>query len=128
MTLLLLIGDGESYLVVDDRLDKEIFSEDKKVIGGDELKNLLENSKYYIIFADLKAYPKDEISNIERYEEFIESKCELVLLVFDSCYVTNYCENKEIIELLHKNAVECGFKDVKYITDENDTRTRLSAW
>jgi len=128
LTLLLLIGDGESYLVVDDRLDKEIFSEDKKVIGGDELKNLLENSKYYIIFADLKAYPKDEISNIERYEEFIESKCELVLLVFDSCYVTNYCENKEIIELLHKNAVECGFKDVKYITDENDTRTRLSAW
>ncbi|MGE7604411.1 DUF2691 family protein [Peribacillus sp. NPDC097675] len=122
------IGNGESYIIVDDELDEELFTEDKKVIEGAELKTLLENNIYYIIFADLQAYPKGEFSDIETYEEFIESQCELILLVVDSCYITIYCKNKETIELLYKNAIESGFEDVEYITDENDTRTRLSAW
>ncbi|MGG3942132.1 DUF2691 family protein [Peribacillus psychrosaccharolyticus] len=122
------IGNGESYIVVDDELDEALFSEDKKAIEGTELKKLLENNKYYIVFADLQAYPKGEFFEIETYENFIESKCELVLLVVDSCYFTIYCRNKETIELLYKNATDCGFEDIKYITDENDTRTRLSAW
>ncbi|MGG4266651.1 DUF2691 family protein [Peribacillus simplex] len=122
------IGNGESYIVVDNELDEELFSEDKKAIGGAELKNLLENNMYYIIFSDLQAYPKGEFFDIETYEEFIESQCELILLVVDSCYVTIYSKNKETTELLYKNATECGFEDVKYITDENDTRIRLSAW
>lgn len=122
------IGNGESYIEVDGELDEALFSEDKKAIEGTELKKLLENNKYYIVFADLQAYPKGEFSEIETYENFIESKCELVLLVVDSCYFTIYCRNKETIELLYKNATDCGFEDIKYITDENDTRTRLSAW
>lgn len=121
------IGNGESY-IVDDELDEALFSEDKKAIEGTELKKLLENNKYYIVSADLQAYPKGEFSEIETYDDFIESQCELVLLVVDSCYFTIYCRNKETIELLYKNATDCGFEDIKYITDENDTRTRLSAW
>ncbi|MGP7816770.1 DUF2691 family protein [Niallia sp. 01092] len=122
------IGNGESYTVVDDGLDKELFPVDKKVIEGAELKNLLENNKYYIIFADLQAFPKGEFSKIETYEEFIVSKCKLVLLVVDCCNVTIYCKNKEVIKLLYNNAKKYGFEDVEYITDENDTRTRLSVW
>ncbi|MGF9977993.1 DUF2691 family protein [Viridibacillus arvi] len=122
------IGNGESYIVLNDELDKELFSEDRKEIEGAELKNILENNIYYIIFADLQAYTDGEFSDIETYEEFIESQCEIVLLVVDSCYVTIYCKNKETIELLYKNAAECGYEDIKYITEVNDTRTRLSVW
>lgn len=122
------IGNGESYIIVNNELDKELFSGDKEVIEGVELRSLLENNKYYVIFADLQAYPKGELSNIETYDEFLKSNCELILLVVDSCYVTIYCKNKGTIELLYKNATDCGFEDVIYITDENDTRTSLSAW
>lgn len=122
------ICDGESYIVVDDKLAEELFSEDKKEMEGTELKILLEKNMYYIISADLQAYPKGKFSHIETYEEFIESQCELILLVVDCCYVTIYCKNKETIELLYKNGAECGFENVEYITDENDTRTRLSVW
>jgi hypothetical protein len=122
------IGNGESYIIVNNGLDKELFSGDKEVIEGVELRSLLENNKYYVIFADLQAYPKEEFSDIETYDEFLKSNCELILLVVDSCYVTIYCKNKGTIELLYKNATDCGFEDVIYITDENDTRTRLSAW
>lgn len=122
------IGSGESYVVVNDQLDKDLFTEGKDIIEGEELKYLLETNKYYIIFADLQAFPKGDIAYIETYEDFIESNCKLVLLVVDCCYVTIYCKTKETNELLYKNAINCKFVDVEYITDMNDTRTGLSAW
>ncbi|ENQ3107278.1 DUF2691 family protein [Bacillus cereus] len=122
------IGDGESYMVENDQLGKGLFSEDRNIIDGVELKNLLEGNEYYIIFADLQAYLKGEFSDIDTYEEFIGSKCQLVLLVVDCSYVTIYCQNKKDLELLYDNARDCGFENVEYITDENDTRTRLSVW
>lgn len=119
------IGNGESYMVNNEQLE-ELFSEDRDIIDGAELKKQLENDEYYIIFADLKAYLHDEFSTIDTYEEFMESQCELVLLVVDCSYVTMYCKNKKDMELLYDNAIDCGFENVEYITDENDTRTRLT--
>ena len=80
----------------------------------------------YIIFADLQAYPKGKIAEISTYEESTKNDCELILLVVDSCYATIYCKDKDKLELLYKNARDCGFEDVEYITNENDTKTRLS--
>ncbi|MEM1505280.1 DUF2691 family protein [Domibacillus sp. 8LH] len=119
------IGSGESYRVENGQL-KELFPADKDTIGGAELKRLLEDHTYYMIFADLKAYQNGEFSTIDTYEEFIESQCELVLLVVDCSYVTIYCKNKKGLELLHDHAIDCGFENVEYITDENDTRTGLT--
>lgn len=123
------IGDGESYKVVNNQLDEDLFSFGKEVIEGSELKNLLENNKYYSIFADLKAYPKGEkCLNLESYKDFMKSACEFVLLVVDCSYTTIYCKNQDVIELLYKNAIEYGFENVNYLTDENDARTRLIAF
>lgn len=122
------IGSGELYTVIDEQLDEELFSKERNVIEGAELKNRIEANQYYIISADLQAYPKNEIIRVETFEEFIESDCQLVLLVVDCIYVTIYCKNQETIELLNKNAITCGFKEIEYITNENDARTRLSVW
>lgn len=94
---------------------------------GADLKNLLENNVYYIIFADLQAYPKGKVSAIETYEEFVDSECELVLFVVDSYYTVIYCKDKAKLELLYKNAEDFGFKDTQFITDKNDTRTIIRA-
>lgn len=122
------IGDSESYKIINNELSEALFPEDKKMIEGTALKKLLENDSYYVIFADLQAYPKGEIAEINTYEEFEKSNCELVLLVVDSYYATIYCKDKDKLELLFKNAQDYAFKDVAYITDENDRRTRLSIW
>ncbi|MBY0098326.1 DUF2691 family protein [Mesobacillus maritimus] len=122
------IGNGEAYKVVDGRLDENLFLGYKDSIEGEDLKDLLENKPSYIIFADLQAYPSGELSYVETYEEFMGSKCEFVLLIVDCSYVTLYCKNKQSIELLYHHAKECGFKDVEYITDDNDARTSLIAW
>jgi len=122
------IGSGESYEIKNNELGEDLFHEDKKVMEGIALKELLKNSSYYIIFADLQAYPKGKFDEINTYEEFMKSDCELVFLVEDSCYATIYCKDKDKLQLLYKNARDCRFKDVEYITNESDTRTRLSVW
>ena len=63
---------------------------------GSDLKILFKDNIYYVIFADLKAYSKgEEVVDIETYEAFKESKCELVLLVADCTYVTIYAKRSK---------------------------------
>ena len=111
-----------------DGLGSELFSEDNKIMEGSELKKLIKDNIYYLIFVDLKAYPKgEEVVDIETYEEFKESKCEVVVLVADGDYIQIYAKNQEEIEMIYENALNQGFY-VEYITDENDGRTRMSVW
>lgn len=120
------VRSEESYLVARGGLDEALFPEKPSVVEGLDLKRLFKDNIYYVIFADLKAYPKgEEVVDIETYEEFKESKCELVLLVADYAYVTVYAKDQEAIELMYENAIDQGFY-VEYVTDENDGRTRLS--
>lgn len=121
------VSPVESYLVINDELDQDLFETDNEIMEGTNLKNLLENNMYWIIFADLQAYPKGKVSEIDTYEEFVKSECELVLFVVDSYYTVIYCKDKETLELLYKNAEDFGFKDIQFITDENDTRTIIRA-
>ncbi|MES5866025.1 DUF2691 family protein [Bacillus cereus group sp. RP32] len=122
------VENEESYFILPDGLGPELFSEDNKVMSGLEFKKLIKDNIYYLIFADLKAYPKGEVlEEIETYEEFKESKCEVVVLVADGDYIHIYAKGQEAIELMYENAMNQGFY-VEYVTDENDGRTRLSVW
>ena len=122
------LGIGESYKVGNNEFSENLYLEDEKMMEGKLLKKLLENNSYYVIFADLQAHLKGKVTEINTYEEFTKSECELVLLVVDSCYATVYCKNKDMLELLYENAQNCGFENIEYITVENDGRTRLSVW
>lgn len=122
------VRDEESYLIARGELDEALFPEEPSVVEGLALKKLVKDNIYYLIFADLKAYPKGEIViDIETYEEFKESKCEVVVLAVDAQYIQIYAKDQKSIELMYDNAVNQGFY-VEYITDENDGRTRLSVW
>ncbi len=101
------MGSEESYLVARGGLDEALFPEEPSIVEGLDLKRLFKDNIYYVIFADLKAYPKgEEVVDIETYEEFKESKCELVLLVADCTYVTVYAKDQEAIELMYENAID----------------------
>ncbi|MNG14721.1 hypothetical protein D3C84_984960 [compost metagenome] len=96
---------------------------------GQDLSEILKSCRYYVIFANLKAYPKGErIEDVLTYEAFLKSQCHLVLIVIDSSYLTVYCKDSKMLEDLYLNAINKGFEKVEYITDENDFRTRLSVW
>ncbi|PGM91851.1 DUF2691 family protein [Bacillus cereus] len=122
------VGREEAYIIIGNELGPELFSEDKEIMEGAELKKQIKDNIYYLLFVDLKAYPKGEVpGEIETYEEFKESKCEVVVLVADGDYIQIYVKNQEEIEMMYDNALNQGFY-VEYITDENDGRTRMSVW
>ncbi|AJS58977.1 DUF2691 family protein [Paenibacillus sp. IHBB 10380] len=123
------VGGEESYLINNNKLDSSLFPEQINCMDGETLKSIIEDSEYYLIFQDLKAYPKGKNTiDVRTYEEFMGSDCQLVLLVVDSSYITVYCKSKEKLEELYLNAYNQGYINLEYITDENDMRTRLSVW
>lgn len=121
------IGSGESYKEINNEVGS-LFPEGERVMEGNAFKRTVESGDYYVIFAELQAFPKGKTAEISTYDEFMKSDCELVLLVADSRYATIYCKDLDNLELLFRHAHSCGFTNVEYVTDENDTRNRLSVW
>ncbi|KZZ85755.1 DUF2691 family protein [Bacillus sp. SJS] len=122
-------GGEESYLVKGDELQEPLFPDEVRGMDGFLLRELLEENKYYLIFVNLQAFPKGESSlRVETYEEFVNSNCQLLLLVVDSIHVEIYCKDNIRLESLYQNAKLRCFNNLQYITDKNDIRTRLSVW
>ena len=122
------IGDGEAYTDFKEDTDTDLFPQNQRIIEGHELRQRLEGNSYYMIFAELKAFPSGMVTEINTYEEYLKSSCELVILIADCSYVSLYCKDPDMLEALYQQAVQCGFLHVDYVTDENDARTRLSVW
>ncbi|WP_054941160.1 DUF2691 family protein [Paenibacillus ihuae] len=119
-------GGEEAYF---SGMSEPLFPEQTFGMDGILLKESIENHDYYVIFADLKAYPKNKkVIDVRTYEEYLTSDCQFVLLVVDCTYITIYCKDKDKLEDLYHNAILQGFNDVEYTTDENDYRTGLSVW
>lgn len=121
------VGSEESYTVKDDKLDEPLFP-DSAVIDGKTFADVINHGKQYLIFLNLKAFPSGPVTDVATYEAFLDSPCELVLLLIDSTFVDVYCKDQRMIESLYANALSCGFKEVAYLTDGNDTRTTLTIW
>lgn len=122
------IGGGESYFIEDNKLGNPLFPT-IYILNGEELHNEISKEDYYLIFADLKGFPKkSDVKEITSYQEFVESECKFVLLLVDSSYVTIYSKDQVIIKHLFSKAVTSGYKNIKYLTDENDTTTTLIAF
>jgi hypothetical protein len=102
---------------------KELFKD--QVVKGTDFSNLINNNIYYMIFAVLKAFPDSvSITQIATYEDFINSKCEIIMLVADCTFTDVYCKDISLIEKLYDNAAAKRYTEIEYI-DENDSRTGM---
>lgn len=123
------VGGEESYLVDKDGLGESLFPDQVMGMAGEELQKIIEGNQYYLIFANLKAYRTGTaIIDIETYEDYAESSCQLALLVIDSSYVALYIKDAKKREEMLKHIKRLGYEALDYITDNNDLRERLSVW
>ena len=123
------VGGEEAYLINGNELENYLFPGLIECMEGETLKDIIENNEYYLIFQDLKAFPKSEYPiEIKTFEDFTISKCELTLLLIDSCYIAIYCKDDKKRNELYVNAKKQGYFNLKYITEQNDFRTRLTVW
>jgi len=118
-------GGEEAYFIENDELSTPLFPK-PHVYTGEAFYKRISERDYYVIFADLKAFNDPlHVKEISTYEEFLNSKCEFVLLLVDCSYVTIYAKNHEVITALYAKALASEYENVAYITDENDERTTL---
>lgn len=119
---------GYEEILMVDRVNETLF-EDYEEIEGDELRRIIDSNTYYAIFAELKAFPKTStITEIDTYEDFVSSDCEVIVLLVDCVYVEMYIKNQEVLETMYKHAKQMNYTRVEYIDDKNDGRTRMYVW
>ncbi|MED4285332.1 DUF2691 family protein [Priestia megaterium] len=126
LNLFWLIGEQEIYKVQDNKLSDTPLLINNTILENEVFWNALNEGEYYVIFSDLKAYSTSNITTINTYADFLDSDCQLVLLIADSNIVTVYCKDSHLLETLYNQAAAKAFENTEYITDENDARTHLS--
>lgn len=102
------------------------------VLSGNEFLNIIDADKteYMLsIFLDVKIYPTHTAKNdINTYEDFLNSDCEIIFLLYDVDYVEIYVKSEAHLLQFIKNADAIGCPSITIKTDLNDGRTRMSVW
>ena len=120
---------GEAYIIKNGEFGASLFDENERFIDGKILQKRLSDNLYYLIFTDLKGFPRNvRAENVETYEEFVMSKCTFVILIVDCVNVTIYSKDMAQIQLIFEQANGAGYENIVVIQDESDARNRLSVW
>ena len=116
--------DKNQSEVWDEKLDSDFF-EKSTYTWMEFLARIKKNCK--IVFLKMQAYSDLALfENLMQYDEFLNSPCQLIFLIYDCEYVEIYVKDTEQIDIIYRAAIEKGFKNVTYITDQNDARTNLN--
>ena len=103
---------------------KAIFFEKDYYEGKSFLQHII--SDHVIVFLKLQAYFENSgFSEIHHYEDFKNSDCQLLLLMYDCVSVEIYAKDQSIIKAIYENALSNHYTKVQYITDSNDGRTGM---
>lgn len=112
----------EAWCFVDSR-EKE-FLENEYYQGQDFLEAIRKD--HYIVFLKLEAYLEEtNCYDIHSYEEFQNSKCKILLLIYDCNFVEIFAQDEKVIRKFYENARKKKFGEIEFITDTNDKRTIL---
>jgi len=114
--------------VRDKSIDPYIFSD--YILRGDEFERAIRDNTYYAIFLDAYVYntkreavevaAEEEYFHIKTYAEFSASKCIFAIAVCDNEFVDIAAKDEKIIAIIHENAENAGFTDIKIFTDDQD--------
>ena len=106
-----------------EQIEEDFF--EKEFYKGDEFLNIIKN-KHRIIFLKIQGYLKEcDIKNIHTYKEFVDSNCNIIILIYDCEFVEIYSKNESTSILLFRRAKALVYKSCGYITDDNDSRTKM---
>ena len=81
---------------------------------------------FNVIFLKVQAYlhPKS-FENITTYSEYIQSNCQLIILISDCKYVEIYCKEIDVLQKFFACFRDQAENLIRWITDNNDSRTSM---
>jgi len=82
---------------------------------------------HHIVFLKLQAYLLPHaFQNVLSYEEFMAGDCQFVMLIYDCENVEVYIKDRAVLDSVFNRANALGYYNVNFITDLNDTRTKMN--
>ena len=74
----------------------------------------------------LHLYPENAgYEEIDNYEGFLKSKCEMIILLYDFYYLEVYCKNQVWLQKLMHTAIDTPGAIVEEKYEDTDTRTEM---
>lgn len=110
----------DEEILIDLNNDEDLFKE--RIYDDKNFRALILNSKYYLIMGNILAFKTNNFKRIYNYNDFIESDCELLMVIVDTIFVDIYAKNSKTIEELKNNAINNKFKNINYIYNDNSPR------
>lgn len=108
-----------------DRSRKDLFV-NSEVVSWETLCSTLQTSST-VTFLKLLAYNKnDAIKDIHTYDEFKNSSCRLLVLLYDCSFVEVYSKSEDHINKIFNTAVNMKCKNIIFISDEKFFRTKMN--
>ena len=114
--------------------DEEVLGEhvefffDKTEYSNNEFHNMIQQ-KHYPIFLNLQMdYKNSDVNEINNYDQFLISSCQLIIFIVDNVFVEIYAKNQTILERILKNAVDFDFSNIEYINESLDTYKKFSRY
>ncbi|MDR2570583.1 MAG: DUF2691 family protein [Oscillospiraceae bacterium] len=110
----------KSMIKIGDRFFSEnLFGDGDTVIDGKTFLKNINLKSYYMIFIDLKAFLIGSThKEIQSYEDYLNSDCQIVFMCVDSSYIEVFCKDKSILEIIHKNCINYNFMNIELISHE----------
>ncbi len=101
----------------------------KHVLNSGEFAGCISRDNYYMIFADIKAYPiNSDLIEIRTFEDFMKSSCEMVILCTDTSYIEFYSKDRKILDRVYNNCIKYNFEKAEYRSLEDVSNRSLVAW
>lgn len=74
----------------------------------------------------LHLYPESaEFQKIDNYDDFLNSECQMIILLYDVCYLEIYCKNQEWLQILMQKAIDIPGACVEGKSKDTDSRTMM---
>ena len=113
---------------------EEVFGEhgeffcDKTDYINNDFQNMVQK-KHYTVHLNIQMYYKNsDVNEINNYDQFLISSCQLIIFIVDNVFVEIYAKNQTILEKISKNAVDFDFSNIEYINESLDTYKKFSRY
>lgn len=110
------ISEDEAYL----ENNEDLFI--SSIFKGDKFSNIIAENNYYIINLIAKAYEEDDIAIIKSIDDFMNSKCKILILIVDVTHIEVYVKDTKMAQILFNNMNKYEFNP-RFISDENYRKT-----
>lgn len=121
------INQKDFFWILDE--DEVYYQDDflfqKSKYNNEEFQKIISKDKYYTVFINLKLYKEEDNKEIKTYQDFLESKCLLLLLITDNIFVEIYVKDLSLKRQIMNNIKKYHFQDVEEIDIKDDFRKIL---